>query len=274
MVHQTEQFEKTSVWVEIRLHNRNFHRRNVGGVFEIRFCGKVVNPLDCVAGHFNGLSKVLVFGTSDSSLLLKYYIEKDPLYHDFEVVGFTVTKDFLDQEEIDGLPVIDFADAEMSFPPSEYLLFAPLTGTKMNKFRAEIFHQGKAKGYSFFSYVSSWATILTEEIGENCFILEDNTVQPFVKIGNNVVLWSGNHIGHHSTIHDHVYFTSHVVLSGHCDVGAYSWFGVNATVRDQISIGESTLVAMGALISKDTDSSGFYLGVPAKKQAQSSHEVM
>ena len=98
-----------------------------------------------------------------------------------------------------------------------------------------------------------------------CFIQEDNTLQPFTKIGNNVVMWAGNHIGHHSTIHDHVFFTSHVVLSGHCDVGAFSWFGVNSTIRDYTKIGNGTFVAAGALITKDTTQWRGYLGSPAKE---------
>ena len=52
--------------------------------------------------------------------------------------------------------------------------------------------------------------------GDNCFILEDNTVQPFVTIGNNVTLWSGNHIGHDSVIEDDCFISSHVVVSGTC----------------------------------------------------------
>ena len=73
--------------------------------------------------------------------------------------------------------------------------------------------KGKKKGYDFYSYVSPKATVLTNKIGENCFILEDNTIQPFVEIGNNCVLWSGNHIGHHGKIDDHVFITSHCVVS-------------------------------------------------------------
>ena len=65
-------------------------------------------------------------------------------------------------------------------------------------------------------------------VGENSFILEANTLQPFVNIGNDVVLWSGNHIGHHSIISDHVFFTSHVVLSGNCVVGSNCFLGVNS----------------------------------------------
>ena len=87
------------------------------------------------------------------------------------------------------------------------------------------------------------------------------------------VMWSGNHIGHHGIIEDHVFFTSHVVLSGHCHVKERSWFGVNATIRDYTTIGEGSLIAMGALITKDTEDNGFYLGYPAKKQGKTASET-
>ena len=38
------------------------------------------------------------------------------------------------------------------------------------------------------------------------------TIQPFVRIGSNVTLWSGNHIGHDATIGDHCFIASHVVI--------------------------------------------------------------
>jgi acetyltransferase-like isoleucine patch superfamily enzyme len=123
------------------------------------------------------------------------------------------------------------------------------------------------------SYISSKATICGNSIGENCFILEDNTIQPFTTIGNNVVLWSGNHIGHHGIIEDHVFFTSHVVLSGHCRVKERAWFGVNATIRDYTTIGEGCLISMGALVTKSTEDNGFYMGSPAKKQEKTAIEV-
>jgi acetyltransferase-like isoleucine patch superfamily enzyme len=115
------------------------------------------------------------------------------------------------------------------------------------------------------SYISSRATIFDNEIGDNCFILENNTLQPFTKIGNNVVLWSGNHIGHHGHIKDHVTFTSHVVMSGHCVIGENSFLGVNATLRDGLNIAKGTLVGMAAAITKDTEEWGVYVGNPAKK---------
>ena len=34
-----------------------------------------------------------------------------------------------------------------------------------------------------------------------------------------------------------------------------------------------TLIAMGSLITKDTEEDGFYMGSPAKKQEKKSYEV-
>ncbi len=159
-----------------------------------------------------------------------------------------------------------FEDVETLFPPHEYSFFAPLTARNMNRNREKIYQEAKAKGYPLISYISSKATIFDRSvIGENCFILEDNTIQPFTTIGNNVVLWSGNHIGHHGQIQDHVFFTSHVVLSGHCTVESYSFFGVNATIRDYTRIAQGTLVGMASAITKETEEWGIYIGNPAKK---------
>ena len=161
------------------------------------------------------------------------------------------------------MPVVKFEEVAVVYPPSEYKMFAPLMPNKINKIREKIYFEIKNKSYEMISYISSKATIFGNEIGENCFILEDNTIQPYTKIGKNVVLWSGNHIGHHGVIKDHVFFTSHVVLSGHCVVEPYCFLGVNSTIRDGVHLAEGTLVGMGAVIEKDTEAYGIYKGPTA-----------
>lgn len=209
------------------------------------------------------MAKVVIFGLLDTAELAHYYLTHDS---DHEVVAFTVSKEYRTESTFKGLPVVDFEELKTEFPPDEFHLFAPMTAKNMNKLREAIYNQGKQMGYDYISYVSSKATVCDNEIGENCFILEDNTLQPFTRIGNNVVLWSGNHIGHHGVIKDHNFFTSHVVLSGHCVVEPNCFFGVNATIRDYSTIAKGTLLAMGAsLTSQQTEEWSVYVGNPAKK---------
>lgn len=210
------------------------------------------------------MARVIVFGVLDTAELAHFYLTHDS---EHEVVAFTVHREFMETQEFRGLPLIAFEDLERLYPPSDHKLFAPMTGAKMNTRRESVFNEGKKKGYDFISYISTKATIFPEaEIGQNCFILEDNTIQPFTTLGDNIVLWSGNHIGHHGRIDDHVFFTSHVVLSGHCHVGSHCFFGVNATIRDYTKLAQGTLVAMSASILKDTEEWSVYVGNPAKKK--------
>ena len=209
------------------------------------------------------MAKVIIFGVLDTAELAHWYLENDS---EHDVVAFTVHQQYKKGDSFRNLPLVAFEDLTDIYPPDEYLLFAPMTGKNMNRLREKIYLEGKEKGYNYISYISSKATVCGNEIGENCFILEDNTLQPFTKIGNNVVLWSGNHIGHHGEIKDHVFFTSHVVMSGHCIIESYCFFGVNATIRDYSHLKQGTLLAMGAsLVNQETKEWAVYVGNPAKK---------
>ena len=217
------------------------------------------------------MAKVIIFGVMDTAELAHFYLTHDS---EHEVAAFTVNREYVSESEFRGLPLVAFEDVETVFSPQEYKFFAPMTGRNMNRNRERIYQEAKAKGYEFISYISSKATLFGNEIGENCFILEDNTIQPFTTIGNNVVLWSGNHIGHHGQIKDHVFFTSHVVMSGHCVIEPYCFFGVNSTIRDFLHLAQGTLVGMAAAVTRDTEDWGVYVGNPAiKKGTRPSYEV-
>jgi sugar O-acyltransferase (sialic acid O-acetyltransferase NeuD family) len=217
------------------------------------------------------MRKVVIFGVKDNAELAYYYLTHDS---PDKVVAFCAHRDYVPANAmLHGLPVLAFESIETVYPPGEHFFFAPMSASHMNRDREAVYLQIKNKGYECISYVSSKATTFDNEIGDNCFILEDNTIQPFTKIGNNVSLWSGNHIGHHGIIRDHVTFTSHVVMSGHCDIGSYSFFGVNSTLRNGLIIAEGSFIAMAAAIMQDTEAWGVYKGNPAVKQGIPSTKV-
>jgi len=218
------------------------------------------------------MARVVIFGAGDIARLARVYFSRDT---DHEVVAFAVDPAFKRVDELLGLPVLDFDDACRRFPPDSCSMFVALSYGRMNQDRADKFHAVKARGYGLVNYVSSHCTYLSEhQPGENCFILEDNTIQPFVRIGHNVTLWSGNHVGHDSTIEDHCFITSHVVVSGHVHVGSYSFIGVNATLRNSISIAPRTLVGAGAVIMKDTIERGVYMPKRAELFKKRSDQIV
>jgi len=200
--------------------------------------------------------KIVIFGIGDNAELAKFYFETDSEY---EVVAFCVDEKYKESEEFKGLPIVEFERLLDKYPPQQYALFIAIGYTDMNTARELKYTQAKEMGYSFANYISSRATVLTDNIGDNNFILEDNTIQPFVCIGNNNVIWSGNHIGHHGTIGNHCFITSQVTISGRVNIKDNCFLGVNSTFRDHITIGYKTLVGAHAWISKDTKDFDVYV---------------
>ena len=216
------------------------------------------------------MAQLLIFGAGDVARLANFYFRTDSQH---QVAAFVVDAPFKNAETFDNLPLVSFDEALQRYPPAEYAAFVAIGYAKMNRVRREKYDQMRAAGYSLVSYISSRCTYLTTPPGDNCFILEDNTVQPFVRIGNNVTLWSGNHIGHDATIEDHCFITSHVVVSGHVRIGTRSFIGVNATLRNSITIAPETLIGAGAIIMKDTKAKEVYMPERAKRFVKSSDEI-
>jgi sugar O-acyltransferase (sialic acid O-acetyltransferase NeuD family) len=195
--------------------------------------------------------KLIIVGTSANSKLAKFYFTRDTEY---EVVAFAVNKEFIKSERFEGLPVIPIETIKVDFPPNVVDVFVAVGYTAMNSVREKLYFYCKKIGYLMPNYISPNCTFLSEEsIGDNNFILEDNTIQPFVEIGSNNVFWSGNHIGHDSKIGDHNFITSHVVISGFTELGNNCFIGVNSTLRDSIKIADGSLIAAGAVVMKSTE---------------------
>jgi sugar O-acyltransferase (sialic acid O-acetyltransferase NeuD family) len=204
--------------------------------------------------------KIILFGTGDIAQIAAYYFNIDS---DYEVVAFTANVEFIKETELNGKPVVAFEDIEIYYPPSEFKMFIALSYSKMNKIREQKYKEAKEKGYELVSYISSKCSNMSQfPLGDNCFVFEDNTIQPFVKIGNNVTLWSGNHIGHHSIIHSHNFVSSHVVISGHCEIKSNCFLGVNSTIGHKVTIEKENIIGAGTIITKSTNEYDVY--VPAK----------
>ncbi|MGF6655106.1 sugar O-acyltransferase (sialic acid O-acetyltransferase NeuD family) [Paraburkholderia youngii] len=201
---------------------------------------------------------LVIFGAGDIAELAHFYFTHDS---DREVAAFTVDEAWIDKPVFCALPVVAFESLASTYPADKYDIFIALSYSKLNAIRKEKYLAAKAMGYGIASYVSSRAYVPDpNRIGENCFILEDNTIQPFATIGNNVTLWSGNHIGHHSQIGDHTFVASHIVVSGGVKIGEQCFIGVNATLRDHIQIGDKCVVGAGAILLANAESEGVYIG--------------
>jgi sugar O-acyltransferase (sialic acid O-acetyltransferase NeuD family) len=204
------------------------------------------------------MKKVIVFGTNDLAQMVSFYLRNDS---DRIPAAFCVDAAHLREKTLDWLPIVAFEEIEKEFPKEEFDFIVPLYDNRLRERKAI---EVEEKGYNLTSYISTKATIWSS-LGRNCVVMENNVIQPFVQVGDHTIFWSGNHIGHHSIIKGSAFFSSHVVLSGHCQVEKYAWFGVNSAVRDGLKIAEGTFVCMGANITQSTNAYKKYFGSPAEE---------
>jgi len=209
------------------------------------------------------MSKVIIFGTGKIADEAYFYLTNDSPH---EIVAFTVDSAYLNAQENHGLPVIPFEQIQEKYPPVDHKMFVAVGYQDLNHFRARKYAEAKAKKYELVSYISSRAANLGNvEVGDNCFVLEFATIQPCAKIGNDVFIWSGNHIGHHATIGDHCYIAGNAVISGNTVVGPYCFVGVTATIGHEVTIGAESFIGAGCLITKNAETKSVYISPDTPK---------
>ena len=193
--------------------------------------------------------KIIIIGTREFGQMAFDYFSRDSQH---SVVAFAVNREFLgDQDKCCDLPVIACEDLAAHYTPAEYSVFVAMTYSQLNRDRARVAATMRESGYDTVSYVSSHAFVADNvDIGGNVFVFEDNTVQHRCCLEDNVILWSGNHIGHSSVIRQNCFISSHVVVSGGCDIGANSFVGVNATIGNDLTIGSDCTIGAGAVITR------------------------
>ncbi len=207
---------------------------------------------------------LLIIGNGEIASMAFEYFTHDSVY---DVAAFAIGQDYIKTETFEDRPLVPLDQAAGLYPPGEFDAFVAIGDTQLNRVRRRQVDWCKAEGYRLASYVSSRAFVWRNvTIGENCFVLEHNVLQPFVTIGDNVTLWSGNHIGHRSVVEDDVFMASHVVVSGFCRVGHSSFVGVNAAIANGVEVAADNFIGMGAMITRSTEEDSIYMGNPAERR--------
>jgi sugar O-acyltransferase (sialic acid O-acetyltransferase NeuD family) len=218
------------------------------------------------------MSKVVLFGNGGWAQYLHYCLSHDSGH---QVVGFTVDGEYLKESNLLGLPVVPFGEVRSAFPPSDHKMLVAVSYQRMNRLRAERYAQAKAMGYELVSYISSRAQVVPElQLGDNCLVLENCVVQPFVRIGNDVTICASAVVGHHTVIEDHAFVSPGAVILGVVTIGCRSLIGANATLYQAIKLGRECLVGMGVALNQDAKDGSVFVNPPAELMPQSSEELI
>jgi acetyltransferase-like isoleucine patch superfamily enzyme len=199
------------------------------------------------ARRMESMADIVIFGGGQLAEVAKVYIDAHGVDR---IVGFTVDPAYCNADSFHGLPLVAWDRLEARFPPTSVKLLGPLSYRRFNDFRRERHIEGKARGYAFASFVHPASHVYTTDIGENCFILEGNVIQPYVHIGAGVMMWSGNHVGHHAVIGDYCFLASQVGLGGGVRLGERCFLAGKVGIESGLEIGARCFLGTGAIVKR------------------------
>ncbi|HRE41341.1 MAG TPA: acetyltransferase [Ignavibacteria bacterium] len=208
------------------------------------------------------MKEIIIFGTGKIADVIQYFMRE---ISNLSVKAFTVDKEFISDEEFNGLPVIDFSNIENSYPPDKYSVFVALGYHDLNRLRAKKIEECEKKGYEIISYIHPDSGIPSDlQYGKNCFIMDNVCIHPRVKLGNNVFVWSGTIIGHHSEIGNNCWLTSGCNISGVVKVGDNSFFAINSTVGHSVTLEGNNFLGANSLVTKNAKSGQVFIAESTK----------
>ncbi len=100
-------------------------------------------------------------------------------------------------------------------------------------------------------------------LGPGSIVLGNVLLSCDVRIGAFAVINPGTTISHDTKIGDYFSASPGVNISGNCTIGNRVFMGTNSCTRNGVSIGDDIIVGMGAVVVKDINEPGTYIGNPA-----------
>ncbi len=216
-------------------------------------------------------NSLVLFGDRHFASLVWYCVTQDA---GRQVAAFAVDAEWFSKDRHEGLPVTPFEHVAALFPPNTHDMLIPIGWAEINGVRRKRCETATSMGFRLSSFVSRSANVSPGIlIGANCMVFEQVVVQPFVKMGKNVIIRVGAIIGHHSVIEDHCFIASGVMTGGNVHIAEQCFVGLGAILRDGIYVAPRCLIGAGTVVIADTEPDGVYVGNPARRLMKSSFEA-
>lgn len=110
-------------------------------------------------------------------------------------------------------------------------------------------------------------------IEENCFLgcnveISRGSANETATIGKNTCIAHGSKLGHGCMIGAFNHFSNNVTFGGSVETGDRCFFGCGVTVAPGSKLGDDIIAGTGAVVVKDIQEKGIYIGLPARKMKE------
>lgn len=122
------------------------------------------------------------------------------------------------------------------------------------------------RGSLYQTIVASSADLSSNvEIGDGCIISPQTAITFRVHLAQHVILNVGASISHGTVVGEFTTISPGARIAGDCVVGAGVFLGIGAVISHGLRIADGTIIGAGAVVVDDIDTSGVWVGVPARK---------
>ncbi|MCQ6526095.1 acetyltransferase [Bacillus mycoides] len=161
-----------------------------------------------------------------------------------------------------GIEIIDNS-ASVSKYIDNYDLFV---GIGNNVIREKIQRQLETEGASIPVLIHPSAIIGEQVYLEaGTVVMAGAVINCCTKIGKGCIINTASTVDHDNIIEDYVHISPGVHLAGTIKVGRGTWLGIGSVVSNNISITNDCRIGAGALVIRNINEIGTYVGVPVTK---------
>ena len=211
------------------------------------------------------MKKVLILGgLGNASVIANAIMDANRRgSNEYEFAGYINDRDNV--EEIEGYPVKGGLKDIPRFIDEGYYFLNTIYKIDGQRERVQNFNSLNIPDERLAVFVHPTAYIAANvEFGPGSVVMPNAIVSTSVKLGKCVRVMIGAIISHHCTIGAHTFVAAGSCSGSHLKVGEGVHISMNCTIRETLSIGNYSTLAMGSVLLKDMGELEIWAGNPAK----------
>lgn len=174
--------------------------------------------------------------------------------------------DVVQTDNVLGFEVMPFAAFSQKYAPTDEVEFVVSLGTP--KDRKLVFERLDAAGYRFAQAVHPDAFISPSVKLGRGVIIAPCTILAEAVVGDNTIIYPEAMIGHNVELGNHNLVSARTFIGGYVQTKECAYIGALAALRDRITVGSNSVIALAAAVFKNVPDNCTAIGNPARMMPQ------